>query len=51
MIPLQLTLRNFLSYRDEATIDFTNILISCLSADNATGKSALLGAITRALWG
>lgn len=51
MIPLQLTLRNFLSYRDEATIDFTNIRIACLSGDNGAGKSALLDAITWALWG
>lgn len=51
MIPLQLTLKNFLSYRDETTIDFSSIRIACLSGDNGAGKSALLDAITWALWG
>ncbi len=51
MIPLQLTLKNFLSYRDETSIDFTNVRIACLSGDNGAGKSALLDAITWALWG
>lgn len=51
MVPLQLSLKNFLSYRDETAIDFSTIRIACLSGDNGAGKSALLDAITWALWG
>ncbi len=51
MIPLQLTLKNFLSYRDEVSIDLSPIRIACLSGDNGSGKSALLDAMTWALWG
>lgn len=51
MIPLQLTLKNFLSYRDEVSIDLSPIRIACLSGDNGAGKSALLDAMTWALWG
>ncbi|MEE2657026.1 MAG: SMC family ATPase [Candidatus Latescibacterota bacterium] len=52
MVPVQLTLRNFLSYGDEAqTLDFTGFHVACLTGDNGHGKSALLDAITYALWG
>ncbi|MCS6777132.1 MAG: SMC family ATPase [Chloroherpetonaceae bacterium] len=52
MIPARLTLRNFMSYGDEpATLDFTDMHVVCLSGDNGNGKSALLDAITWALWG
>ncbi|MBT3344581.1 MAG: SMC family ATPase [Gemmatimonadetes bacterium] len=52
MIPVSLTLRNFLSYGDEAqTLDFTGFRVACLSGDNGHGKSALLDALTYALWG
>jgi exonuclease SbcC len=51
MIPVQLSLRNFLSYREPATLDFSTISVACLSGDNGAGKSALLDAITWALWG
>lgn len=52
MIPTRLTLRNFMSYGDEpATVDFTDMHVVCLSGDNGNGKSALLDAITWALWG
>jgi exonuclease SbcC len=52
MIPQRLLLRNFMCYRDAApVIDFTGIRLACISGDNGNGKSALLDAITWALWG
>ncbi len=52
MIPLQLCLRNFMSYGDEpTTLDFTGWQIACLSGSNGHGKSALFDAMTWALWG
>ncbi|MFH1567724.1 MAG: AAA family ATPase [Gemmatimonadota bacterium] len=52
MIPIQLTLRNFLSYGAEPiALDFTGFHVACLTGDNGHGKSALLDAITYALWG
>lgn len=52
MIPHQLQLKNFLSYGPELqTIDFTNYHLICLTGKNGHGKSALLDAITWAIWG
>src|SRR5437868_4479808 len=52
MVPLRLQLRNFLSYGDAAEpIDFDGIHVACLCGPNGHGKSALLDAITWALWG
>jgi len=52
MIPVRLELRNFMSYGDQVTpLDFNGMHIACLSGDNGNGKSALLDAITWALWG
>ncbi|HET8629620.1 MAG TPA: SMC family ATPase [Thermomicrobiales bacterium] len=51
MIPTRLTLRNFMCYRDEATLDLRTVRVACVSGDNGAGKSALLDAITWALWG
>ena len=52
MVPVSLTLRNFLSYGSEpTTLDFTRFDVACLSGDNGHGKSALLDGITYALWG
>ncbi len=50
MIPLRLTLKNFLSYRD-ATLDFNGLHTACICGSNGAGKSSLLEAITWALWG
>ena len=50
MIPIKLSLRNFMPYR-EAFLSFEGIHIACLCGDNGNGKSALLDAITWALWG
>ena len=52
MIPLRLTVSNFLCYRDDVPpLDLEGIHIACLCGENGHGKSALLDAITFALWG
>ena len=52
MIPLKLTLRNFLSYRDDnPALDLSGIRVACLCGNNGHGKSALLDGVTWALWG
>ena len=52
MIPLSLRLRNFMSYGEHVPpLDFTPITTACLTGDNGHGKSALLDAVTWALWG
>jgi DNA repair protein SbcC/Rad50 len=50
MIPVQLILKNFLSYRD-ATLDFRGLHTACICGSNGAGKSSLLEAITWAIWG
>lgn len=50
MIPQQLTLKNFLSYR-EATLDFRGFQVACICGANGAGKSSLLEAIVWAIWG
>ena len=50
MIPLQLTLKNFLSYR-ESTLDFRGLHTACICGANGAGKSSLLEAITWVVWG
>ena len=51
MIPLNLQIRNFLSYGALQKIDFEPYNLICLSGRNGHGKSALLDAITWAVWG
>jgi exonuclease SbcC len=51
MIPLKLQLRNFMCYREVDALDFKGIHLACLAGDNGHGKSALLDAMTWALWG
>ena len=52
MIPIQLKIRNFLSYGDtEQLINFEPYTLMCLSGKNGHGKSALLDAITWSVWG
>ncbi|QQE65069.1 hypothetical protein GFS31_17540 [Leptolyngbya sp. BL0902] len=50
MIPKQITLKNFLSYR-EASLDFSGLHVVCIAGQNGAGKSSLLEAIGWALWG
>lgn len=52
MRPIQLQLQNFLSYgSDVPPLRFDGMHVVCLSGPNGHGKSALLDAITWALWG
>jgi len=51
MIPLQLRLSGFLSYRDPIEVDFTPFELACISGSNGAGKSSLLDAITWSLFG
>ena len=50
MIPQKLSLANFMCYR-QVDLDFAGIHVACLAGANGAGKSALLDAITWALWG
>ncbi len=52
MVPLRLRLTNFLSYGEHAPVlDLEGIHVACLSGGNGQGKSALLDAMTWAVWG
>jgi len=52
VIPISLSLTNFLSYgEDVPVLDFSTLHVACVSGANGHGKSALLDAITWALWG
>lgn len=57
MVPTKLTLSNFMCYRADGEpdgprpLDFDGLHVVCLSGENGAGKSALLDAITWALWG
>ena len=50
MIPRTLYMRNFMCYREQ-TLDFRGIHLACLTGNNGHGKSAILDAITWAIWG
>ncbi|MBL7124674.1 MAG: SMC family ATPase [Dehalococcoidales bacterium] len=52
MIPIKLALHNFMCYRDNVPpLHFDGIHTACISGDNGNGKSALIDAMTWALWG
>lgn len=51
MIPIQLTIAGFLSYREPTDVDFTRFELACIAGSNGAGKSSLLDAITWALFG
>lgn len=50
MVPVKLTLKNFLCYKEE-TLVLDGIRLACLSGENGAGKSAIFDAMTWALWG
>jgi len=52
MIPVKLAVRNFMPYRDNVPpLYFDGIHTACIAGDNGNGKSALIDAMTWALWG
>ena len=52
MIPIKLALRNFMCYRDNVPpLHFDGIHTACICGNNGNGKSALIDAMTWALWG
>ena len=52
MIPVKLRMRNFMCYGEkESSLDFSGIHLACLAGDNGHGKSAIIDAMTWALWG
>ncbi|MBI4304561.1 MAG: SMC family ATPase [Chloroflexi bacterium] len=52
MIPIKLALHNFMPYRDSVPpLYFNGIHTASICGDNGNGKSALIDAITWALWG
>ncbi|HSB00068.1 MAG TPA: SMC family ATPase [Anaerolineales bacterium] len=51
MIPIQLRISGFLSYRDPVELDFSTFDLACISGANGAGKSSLLDAITWSLFG
>jgi exonuclease SbcC len=51
MIPRQLRISGFLSYRDPVELDFNSFELACISGHNGAGKSSLLDALTWVLFG
>ncbi len=51
MIPINLYISGFLSYRDPVELDFSTFDLACISGANGAGKSSLLDAITWSLFG
>ncbi len=51
MIPIELRMQGFLSYREETVLDFRAFHTACISGHNGAGKSSILDAITWALFG
>ena len=51
MIPLNLRISGFLSYRDPVELDFRSFDLASISGQNGAGKSSLLDAFTWSLFG
>jgi DNA repair exonuclease SbcCD ATPase subunit len=51
MIPLRISMKGFLSYQAEQTLDLSDLPLCMLSGRNGTGKSSVFDAMTFALFG
>ena len=51
MIPITLTLKGFLSYKNEVMLDLSPVEVACISGANGAGKSSLFDAMTWVLFG
>src|SRR6476646_379299 len=51
MRPLRLTVKGFTAFREEQTLDFTELDVFAISGPTGSGKSSLLDAMTFALYG
>ena len=51
MIPITLSIKNFMCYREPPALSLESVQVACLCGRNGHGKSALLDAITWAVWG
>lgn len=51
MRPIRLQLKSFTAFRDEQSIDFTDLDLFAISGSTGSGKSSILDAITYALFG
>lgn len=51
MIPITLSVKNFMCYREPPALSLESVQVACLCGKNGHGKSALLDAITWAVWG
>lgn len=52
MIPVKLTIKNFMPYRgQQPAFSFEHLHVACISGDNGAGKSSIIDAITWAIWG
>lgn len=49
MIPINLSLKNFMSYKS-LDLDFSELHVACLSGENGAGKSSILDAMTWSIW-
>lgn len=51
MIPLRVTMKGWMRYRDEQTADFTGARLIAIVGDNGAGKSSIFDAMKYALYG